>query len=316
MDDLMYFSYFKSNFEIKSTQGGRFKDKTKGFLACFLTFFVLFSVQTSFAASPVWKVAKAGHYFYLGGTIHLLSKQDYPLPSGFQVAYDDSEALVLEIDLGKTTGAGFQQNLISLMSYPAGERLQHHLSKEMYLKLTEHFRQNGQNIEKFNRFKAGYISMLLTVFELQKLKLAGTGVDQYFFKLAEKDHKMIVGLEGLSEHFSAIANMGVGYEDKLLAHSLGELDELTLQLERMKQAWKKGDLKEFDKLSIAEMREEFPTLYHDILVKRNQAWLPKIASLVNANKTSLVLVGNAHLAGEDGLIHQLKLKGFTLKQLL
>lgn len=305
----MFFSYFNTLFQLKSTQGGSLKAILLGFLFLFLT-------QNSHAASPVWQVSKDGKHFYLGGTIHLLSKDDYPLPKGFQIAYDNSQALVLEIDLGKTTGADFQQNLMALMSYPPGQKLQHHMSKKGYLALAEHFKQNGQDIEKFNRFKVGYISMLLTVFELQKLNMAGTGVDQYFFDMAEKDRKMVVGLESLQQHFSALAEMGKGYEDELIAHSLAELSTLKQQLAAMKSAWKTGDLETFENIAVTQMKSEFPKIYHQLLVVRNQAWLPKIASLINANKTSLVLVGHAHLVGEDGLIQQLKLKGFTFKETL
>ena len=281
----------------------------------YLWLFMLVFTQTIYANSSVWEVSKDGKHFYLGGTIHLLSKADYPLPKGFQVAYDNSDALVMEIDLGKTTRASFQQNLMAVMSYPTGQKLQHHLSKTTYLKLAQHFKTSGQSIEKFNRFKVGYVSMLLTVFELQKLKMAGTGVDQYFFDKAEDEGKMVVGLESLQQHFSALAEMGVGYEDQLIKHSLAELPILKQQLYEMKKHWKAGDLNAFEEVSIKEMKTSFPKIYHELLVVRNQAWLPKISSLINASKKSFVLVGHAHLVGEDGLIKQLEMKGFTLKQL-
>jgi uncharacterized protein YbaP (TraB family) len=280
-----------------------------------LSLLLVLFLQDTYANSSVWQVSKSGKSFYLAGSIHLLSKDDYPLPKAYQQAYQNSEALVLEIDLGKTTGASFQRNLLQMMSYPIGERLQHHLSKKTYLKLRQHFQKNNKDLNDFSHFKAGYISMLLTIFELQKLNMAGTGVDQYFFNLAEKDQKMVVGLESLQTHFEALASMGDGYEDELIEHSLNELKILQPQLQKMKQAWRSGDLKATEAVTIASIKTEFPELYQRILVARNQAWLPKIASLIHASKTSFILIGNAHLAGKEGLIHQLKLKGFTLKQL-
>lgn len=280
-----------------------------------LSLLLVLFLQDTYANSSVWQVSKSGKIFYLAGSIHLLSKDDYPLPKAYQQAYQNSEALVLEIDLGKTTGASFQRNLLQMMSYPIGERLQHHLSKKTYLKLRQHFQKNNKDLNDFSHFKAGYISMLLTIFELQKLNMAGTGVDQYFFNLAEKDQKMVVGLESLQTHFEALASMGDGYEDELIEHSLNELKILQPQLQKMKQAWRSGDLKATEAVTIASIKTEFPELYQRILVARNQAWLPKIASLIHASKTSFILIGNAHLAGKEGLIHQLKLKGFTLKQL-
>ena len=38
------------------------------------------------AKGPVWKVSKGGQTVYLGGTIHLLSPSDYPLPEEFEEA--------------------------------------------------------------------------------------------------------------------------------------------------------------------------------------------------------------------------------------
>ena len=37
--------------------------------------------------SSVWKAQKDGNTVYLGGTIHVLSKGDYPLPDAFDQAY-------------------------------------------------------------------------------------------------------------------------------------------------------------------------------------------------------------------------------------
>ena len=46
----------------------------------------IFSLN-AIADTSVWKVSKADNYFYLGGTIHLLSKDDHPLPEEFAEAY-------------------------------------------------------------------------------------------------------------------------------------------------------------------------------------------------------------------------------------
>src|SRR4051812_27844848 len=50
--------------------------------------------------SSVWRVDKDGHHLYMGGTIHLLRKEDYPLPDVFEEAYRDSKKLVFELPPG------------------------------------------------------------------------------------------------------------------------------------------------------------------------------------------------------------------------
>ena len=62
--------------------------------------FIGFSINVH-AESPVWKVSHGDNHLYLGGTIHLLGKDDYPLPPAFEKAYQDSSKLVFEADIQK-----------------------------------------------------------------------------------------------------------------------------------------------------------------------------------------------------------------------
>ena len=55
--------------------------------------------QTVYAQSSVWKVSKGEKQLYIGGTIHMLSQSDYPLPTEFEEAYDRSKIVVFETNL-------------------------------------------------------------------------------------------------------------------------------------------------------------------------------------------------------------------------
>src|SRR5437870_10088431 len=46
----------------------------------------------------VWRVTNAKAPFYLVGSIHALSKKDYPLPKPYDVALKDSSRFVFEFD--------------------------------------------------------------------------------------------------------------------------------------------------------------------------------------------------------------------------
>src|SRR5437762_7797865 len=50
----------------------------------------------------VWRVTNAGAPFYLVGSIHALSKKDYPLPSPYELALRESKRIVLEFDQAGT----------------------------------------------------------------------------------------------------------------------------------------------------------------------------------------------------------------------
>jgi uncharacterized protein YbaP (TraB family) len=56
-------------------------------------------------------------------------------------------------------------------------------------------------------------------------------------------------------------------------------------------------------------------MYQQLLVKRNQAWMPQIEAFLQTPETEMVLVGSAHLLGSDGLLIQLEKAGYTVTQL-
>ncbi|MCK5120492.1 MAG: TraB/GumN family protein, partial [Methylococcales bacterium] len=62
-------------------------------LLCLLASFNVFS-ETS-----LWRVSKGKSELFIGGTIHILSANDYPLPVEFERAYKMSDQIVFETDL-------------------------------------------------------------------------------------------------------------------------------------------------------------------------------------------------------------------------
>src|SRR6201987_3711645 len=67
----------------------------------------------------VWRVTNAEAPFYLVGSIHALSKKDYPLPSPYDRALKDSTRLVFEFDPNR--GAEFEKKFEAAAKYPRGQ---------------------------------------------------------------------------------------------------------------------------------------------------------------------------------------------------
>lgn len=55
--------------------------------------------QLAYAETSLWRVSKGNNQIYIGGTVHLLGKSDYPLPDEFEQAFREIDLLVLEADL-------------------------------------------------------------------------------------------------------------------------------------------------------------------------------------------------------------------------
>lgn len=264
------------------------------------------------AQSSVWKVTKGDHELYIAGTIHVLSESDYPLPDEFARAYANADKLVLETDMKSLESAAFQQQMLAKLSYPAGQNLQQQLSPEVYAALQAFCASRQLSMQMINRFRPSMLSIILTMHELKRLNFAGSGVDKYFADKAELDHKRLGQLETAMAQLDYIAGMGAGREDEFVRYILEDMQTLAEFMQAMKAAWRAGDITAMQELGITELRREFPQLYASLLVERNNNWLPQIKQLITNDEVELVMVGALHLAGEEGILQQLKLAGFKV----
>ncbi|WP_426416444.1 TraB/GumN family protein [Aestuariirhabdus sp. LZHN29] len=266
------------------------------------------------AEGAVWRVSSAEGQFYIGGTLHLLSASDYPLPEAYARAYADADAIVLEADLAMIESPDFQQRLMSRMLYPEGENLQSRLSPEVYQKLEAYCRAKGYPMTLIQNFRPGLVSVTLSVLEMQRMGMAGTGVDQYFYRKALADDKQIGELETVDEQLAAMASMGEGKEDEMILNTLRDLQTLPAALHSVKEAWRQGDLERLQEEVMLPMQESYPDIYRQLLVDRNSAWLGKLEALLSTRQTELVLVGALHLVGEDGVLQRLSEQGYLVER--
>lgn len=145
--------------------------------------------------------------------------------------------------------------------------------------------------------------------------VGGQGVDEHFYTRASNDGKSIQALESIQQQIDFIASMGAGVEDEMIRQTLLDIATLQTEFENMIQSWRNGDREKLEELFVKPMREQFESVYQQLLVQRNQNWLPQIKHYLQTPTTEFVMVGSAHLIGPDGLLLQLKKAGYSIKQL-
>jgi len=164
-----------------------------------------------------------------------------------------------------------------------------------------------------NKFKPGLVLIALTLVEVERLGVSGIGVDEFYSDKAIKDNKKMLYLESIEEQVSFVENLGKGNEDKIIAYILKDLENLPNLISVMKTSWKKGDNPTFDKAVLAPLKKDFPDLYQTIILGRNLVWLPRIKAMAATPEVEFILVGAAHIAGENGLLAMLKKQGFLVQ---
>lgn len=264
--------------------------------------------------TSMWVISQGEEKVYLGGTIHLLRNSDYPLPAPFETAYDIADELYFETDLGTINSPSFQQQVMAQLTYQDGRSLSTVLTDEAYSALQDYVNNSGLPIPMpmIQSFKPGLLISTLSVLEMQQMGFTPQGVDAYFFTRAVGDGKSRGQLESVEEQLSMLSRIGEGYESDYVLYSLADFEQLEGELESIVSHWRNGSTESLSSDFIGPMREQSEVLYQDLLVNRNQNWIPQIEAMFNDDDTELVLVGVAHMLGEDGLLAALRSRGYEV----
>ena len=269
---------------------------------------------TSQAETSVWKVSKGQEAVYIGGTVHLLRSTDFPLPGEFDIAYHNSDRIFFETDMTALSDPSTQQKLAIAMIAEPGHTVDKLLTPETLEQLANAAAKRGLDLNALMPFKASMIMMMLEVSELQRMGLTVEGVDAYFNERAIQDAMPTDELETLAVQLEFLSRMGEGNEEEFVQLSLRDLDKLEGLYDEIILAWRNGDRKQLGALFISDMKQDFPEVYGQLLVQRNNNWLPAIHNMFEEPGTEYVLVGAAHLIGPDGLLQRLEKQGYDVAQ--
>jgi uncharacterized protein YbaP (TraB family) len=66
---------------------------------------------------------------------------------------------------------------------------------------------------------------------------------------------------------------------------------------------------------MSRMARNYPDLYRAMDVQRNQLWVPRVHTMLNANRPSMIVVGLYHLVGPDSIVAQLAADGFRVRRM-
>jgi uncharacterized protein len=276
---------------------------------------VAVSLHAAPARNFIWKAtSKSGGMLYLVGSVHLLSKDSYPLNPALETAFKESDLLVEEADLGEM-GMNAQMTFLSRGMLPSSTPLEKVLSPATYALLSKRVAEIGIPIEPLKLLKPWMVAQMLEVMQWQKAGFdPELGLDKHFYDQAQDSGKTVQGLETLDFQVSLFDGMTMPEQDHLLAETLKEIDTEQANMSKLMEAWKAGDAPTVERIVLSALRQE-PQLYQRLLVDRNKVWIPKLEVLFTRKGHSFVVVGAAHLVGPDGLISMLRAKGYTVEQM-
>ncbi|MNJ29159.1 TraB family protein [compost metagenome] len=267
----------------------------------------------AFADPAFYRISKGNEQHWLLGSIHAGKPSLYPLPDPVERAWQQSRALVMEVDMTHISQAQWQE-MGAITRLVDGKTLKDHLPMDLYRRTLIAAGQNGLTESMLAPLRPWFAAITLTQAALERTGYRGEfGVDQHFAKRANDGGKPIIGLETLLEQLGYLASVGDN-QTLMLESTLDELPELEKGFTEVMAAWQNGDQATLINLLKEEMAPPKlqAWLEQTLLAERNRNWVKKWPGLPNE---SFIVVGALHLYGEQGLLALLEQQGWRITPL-
>lgn len=266
----------------------------------------------------LWKVSDGDNSVYLLGSFHALKPADYPLAASVDAAFADAEALAFEMSPEEMNSPQLGAKLVGAARLAEGQTLKSSISAAEWLRLETYASKRGFPLANFQGIEPWFVSMVIS---LQEMAANGydpkIGLDQHLMGLAARAGKRTSGLESADDQIAALDSMTPIEQQQTLSETLDEAHDPKGKIDELHDVWRRGDATALEKTMVAELQLKYPKLYKRINVDRNQAWLPKVRAMLDNEKSddTMVVVGSLHLVGADGLVSQLKSRGYRVEKL-
>jgi uncharacterized protein YbaP (TraB family) len=176
------------------------------------------------------------------------------------------------------------------------------------------FEPAGISKKALQQWRPWYVSLMVVTVAAQKAGFKPQyGVESTLLNHATQAGKQIEGLETLREQLELFAHLEEGEAVYFLEDALQEQDMMGELFGKLKDSWLEQDFAALENL-LLESKQENPSFYQDVYVKRNNRWVSDIEQLLEEQSTYFVAVGSAHLVGEESLITLLRERGYEVER--
>jgi uncharacterized protein YbaP (TraB family) len=278
---------------------------------------VLGASNASAADEPamLWVAQGNQNSVYLLGSIHLLRPEDHPLPSNIELVYNDADVLVMELDMDDLDYVNVMVAFRELGVLEGETRLEDLLGEELHAQAQAAAEATEIPLDLLSQSEPWLAAMTVQEMLAMRVGFSGEfGVEQYLTEKAFADGKPILGLETVSEQLGFLDGLPMLAQSEWLVHSLVDGLRIEMLVDQLVEAWRGGDIDYLERELLHEAKMS-PELHDALLVQRNLNWIDRIVAYLDDDQDYLIVVGAAHLVGDDGVIKLLSERDVSVSQL-
>ncbi|WP_363502541.1 TraB/GumN family protein [Burkholderia sp. LMU1-1-1.1] len=298
---------------------------------------VMFCSLFCFALGPAWaadqaadqrqapnrgalfKVRNGEHALYLFGTIHVGSKEFYPLEPRVAGVLKQAPVLALEIDpLGDPQKLARAVQKYGLVGPGAAAPA---LSPEWRRRLDALLKQYQIEPQTVAAMKPWLLASLLTVSEFASQGYdAAQAVDAHLAKQAHDRGQKVIELESPEGQMGLFGNLSPAEQLLFLQETIAGIEdkEQVKQAREIAEAWRNADAKALDALAAqAERDDSFSGRFVQkvLLDGRNPALADSMIKLMARENNSVAAIGVLHLIGKGSVPELLRQRGMTVERI-
>lgn len=291
----------------------------------------------------VWKAQHNGNTMYLLGSIHVANSAIHPFNPQLVDAFNQSDALVMELDLFKSVQN--QEELAAAYLNPEGTSLEAQLGTELYDDVKDFFVEVGVDFTPFSNYKPWALNMVMQQLreaynqsqaandestdqqsaEADNAILAKYGIDIWLNTRAYLMAKPVLELETIQDQFNALDTMEMDLQVEQLRMSVTEFGTmapnqkttLMSSVDDYLAKWQAGDKEGFASLYNQDIEQVEDTAYGQAMFAQRDAQMAsKLIDMLNqeGESTYFVVVGAGHYFSKTNIITHLKAAGINISE--
>ncbi len=278
-------------------------------------------------SSPIlYKVTDSeGHVIYLFGSIHVATEDMYPLPTYVLDAYDACDALAVECDVvSAEKDMGLAMEMAKSMVLTDGTKISDYISEEIYEKSVEILKENKTYYGALDMYKPVMWYSLISTLAMEKAGAdSSLGIDRYFLNDAIDQDKPILEVESVEEQYALLSGMSMELQALLLEETVAYygMPQYNLTIRAMCNAWAEGDeeglltMVSSDTAGLPPEQAALINEFNETLEGQRNVNMAQFARDSLAEGGSIfIVVGAAHVLGEDGMANVLAQEGYTVER--
>jgi uncharacterized protein YbaP (TraB family) len=252
---------------------------------------------------------------YLYGTVHVRPRDTDWGDNDVRSALASAEEIWTEIEISPQSDARAQSLAMQLGAAPADKPLSSWLTAEENARLDALAQRLGlprAYLEPMQPWMAGLTLSLVPIMQAGYDPMSG--VDREIDAYGDANGKTMRTFETVEQQLSFFSGLDEETQRAFLREAIEEAEEGPAMIREMTTAWERGDLDTLERSVVDDTREEYPDVYEALFVRRNNAWMEVLVRELNGSGVDFVAVGAGHLLGPDGLVAQLRRRGYTVER--